>query len=74
MHANPVMMGGWGGSHNPIELYSLYRSNMKGIDYYNANYYQNQQVDDYLEQAMHATSEKEANQFWQKAQWMEQPV
>ncbi|ENH96641.1 dipeptide ABC transporter substrate-binding protein [Gracilibacillus halophilus YIM-C55.5] len=67
MHSHPVMMG-WG-SHNPVELYSLYHSEMQGIDYYNANYYQNSTVDQYLEQAMHAKSEEVAYQFWQKAQW-----
>ncbi|WP_208586987.1 ABC transporter substrate-binding protein [Gracilibacillus suaedae] len=67
MHANPVMMG-WG-SHDPIELYSLYHSSMQGIDYYNANYYQNEQVDQYLDQAIHASTEEEANEYWKLAQW-----
>ncbi len=67
MHANPVMMG-WG-SHDPIELYSLYHSSMQGIDYYNANYYQNEQVDHYLDQAIHARTEEEAYENWQLAQW-----
>lgn len=67
MHANPVMMG-WG-SHDPIELYSLYHSSMQGIDYYNANYYQNDQVDQYLDRAMNANTEEEAYENWQLAQW-----
>ncbi|MGP4042463.1 ABC transporter substrate-binding protein [Gracilibacillus sp. D59] len=67
MHANPVMMG-WG-SHDPIEIYSLYHSSMQGIDYYNANYYQNEQVDHYLDQAIHARTEDEANKYWKLAQW-----
>ncbi|UOQ85000.1 ABC transporter substrate-binding protein [Gracilibacillus salinarum] len=67
MHANPVMMG-WG-SHNPIELYSLYHSSMQGIDYYNANYYHNEKVDSYLDQALNAKTENEANEYWKLAQW-----
>ncbi len=67
MHANPVMMG-WG-SHDPIELYYLFGSEMKGIDYYNSNYYENEVVDEYLTKAIHATSDVEANQYWQSIQW-----
>ncbi|WP_058306532.1 ABC transporter substrate-binding protein [Gracilibacillus massiliensis] len=67
MHAHPVMMG-WG-SHNPTELYSLYHSDIQGIDYYNANYYQNEKVDQYLDQALSASSEEEAYNYWQLAQW-----
>lgn len=67
MHKEPVMMG-WG-SHNPLELYSLYHSSMSGIDFYNANYYENETVDYYLDQAMEAETEEEAITHWQAAQW-----
>ncbi|WP_163539916.1 ABC transporter substrate-binding protein [Gracilibacillus sp. YIM 98692] len=67
MFSNPVMMG-WG-SHDPIELYYLYSSAMKGQGYYNSNYYENKVVDQYFEKAIHARTEEEANQYWQKAQW-----
>ncbi|WP_077325489.1 ABC transporter substrate-binding protein [Virgibacillus siamensis] len=67
MHANPVMMG-WG-SHNPLEIYNLFSSKTKGKGFYNANYYSNPVVDTYLNKAMHATTQKEANKYWKKAQW-----
>lgn len=67
MYSNPVMMG-WG-SHDPLEIYNLYSSETRGIGYYNANYYENPIVDDYLNKAMRATSEEEANEYWKKAQW-----
>ncbi|MFC4025387.1 ABC transporter substrate-binding protein [Oceanobacillus longus] len=67
MYSHPVMMG-WG-SHDPLEIYNLYSSETRGIGYYNANYYSNPVVDEYLNQAMHATSEEEAHKYWKKAQW-----
>ncbi|RDW15025.1 ABC transporter substrate-binding protein [Oceanobacillus chungangensis] len=67
MFSNPVMMG-WG-SHDPIEMYNLYSSETRVIGYYNANYYANDVVDEYMNQALHATTEEEANSYWQKAQW-----
>ncbi|WP_249871579.1 ABC transporter substrate-binding protein [Oceanobacillus saliphilus] len=67
MYSHPVMMG-WG-SHDPLEIYNLYSSKTRGIGYYNANYYSNPVVDDYLNQALRATSEEEANSYWKKAQW-----
>ncbi|SHN22376.1 ABC transporter substrate-binding protein [Gracilibacillus kekensis] len=67
MHEHPVMMG-WG-SHNPLELYSLYHSDIRGMAYYNANYYQNEKVDHYLEQALAASSEEDAYKYWKLAQW-----
>ncbi|WP_240375676.1 ABC transporter substrate-binding protein [Bacillus piscicola] len=67
MYSHPVMMG-WG-SHDPLELYNLFSSNTRGIGHYNSNYYSNQTVDAYMEKALRARNEKEANQYWQKAQW-----
>ncbi|WP_067726369.1 ABC transporter substrate-binding protein [Oceanobacillus damuensis] len=67
MYSNPVMMG-WG-SHDPLEIYNLYSSETRGVGYYNANYYSNPSVDDYLNKALRATSESEANSYWKKAQW-----
>ncbi|ASN06948.1 ABC transporter substrate-binding protein [Virgibacillus necropolis] len=67
MHSNPVMMG-WG-SHDPLEMYNLYSSETSGKGFYNANYYSNSVVDEYMKEAMRATSQDEANSFWQKAQW-----
>lgn len=67
MHNSPVMMG-WG-SHDPLEMYNIYSSSTKGVGYYNINFYTNPFVDQYMEQAMRATTQEEANKYWQKAQW-----
>ncbi|MGJ9383567.1 ABC transporter substrate-binding protein [Salipaludibacillus sp. CF4.18] len=66
-HSHPVMMG-WG-SHDPLEMYFLYSSKYKGEGWYNSNYYSNEQVDQYMSQALEATSMDEANEYWQDAQW-----
>ncbi|MEG6532540.1 ABC transporter substrate-binding protein [Caldibacillus thermoamylovorans] len=67
MFSNPVMMG-WG-SHNPIEMYYLFSSQTKGMEYYNSNFYSNPVVDEYMNQALHANSVDEANKYWKIAQW-----
>lgn len=67
MYSNPVMMG-WG-SYTPLEMYNLYSSKTKGIGYYNANYYENPTVDEYLNQALNATTQEDALHYWQMAQW-----
>lgn len=67
MFSNPVMMG-WG-SHDPLEMYNIYSSSTKGEGFYNTNYYGNPTVDEYMEKAMRATTQDEANEYWKKAQW-----
>lgn len=67
MYAHPVIMG-WG-SHDPLEMYNIYSSNMQGERSYNANYYSNSTVDLYMERAIRATTQEEANMYWKKAQW-----
>lgn len=67
MYSNPVMMG-WG-SHDPLEMYNIYSSETMGEDFYNTNYYSNEIVDQYMEKAMKASSQEEANDYWKKAQW-----
>ena len=67
MHEHAVLLG-WG-SYNPLEMYHLYSGTMKGAGWYNAGYYQNEQVDAYLNQALLAVSEKEATEYWKLAQW-----
>ncbi len=67
MHANAVLFG-WG-SHDPLEMYYLYSSRFQGVDLFNAGYYSNPTVDRWMELALHAASEEEANEYWQKAQW-----
>lgn len=67
MHSNAVLFG-WG-SYDPLEMYNLYHSNTRGVGWYNAGYYSNSQVDEYLDKALVAKSEEEALQYWHKAQW-----
>ncbi len=67
MHSNIVVFG-WG-SHDQTEMYDLYYSTEATGDYYNAGYYANPEVDNYLDMAMGAASEEEAIAFWQAAQW-----
>jgi len=66
MHSNAILFG-WG-SHDQTEMWNLYHSTMRGVEYYNTGYYANEQVDNYLDLAMGATSEEEAIAFWQAAQ------
>jgi peptide/nickel transport system substrate-binding protein len=66
-HTNAVLFG-WG-SHDPLEMYNLYYSKNGGIEYYNAGFYVNPAVDEYMDKALAATSEQEANEYWKKAQW-----
>ena len=67
MYSNVIVFG-WG-SHDPTEVYNLYHSSMRGIDYYNTGYYANKAIDNYLDLAMGAASVEEANAFWKDAQW-----
>ena len=67
LHSNPILMG-WGG-YDPYEMYTVYASKYAGVEWYNTGYYQNPKVDNYFEEALRATSEKEALDFWKKAQW-----
>lgn len=67
MHSNAVMMG-WG-SHDPLEMFNIYSSETRGEGFYNTNFYSNPAADDYMEKAMRATTQEEANSYWQKAQW-----
>lgn len=67
MYSNAVLFG-WG-SHDPLEMYNLYHSKTAGEGYYNTGYYANPTVDSYMDQALAATTEEEANAYWQNAQW-----
>jgi ABC-type dipeptide transport system, periplasmic component len=67
MHSNAILFG-WG-SHDQIEMNNLYNSKYMGVDYYNAGYYSNATVDEYLNKALSANNENEANEYWKKAQW-----
>ncbi|WZL73300.1 ABC transporter substrate-binding protein [Clostridiaceae bacterium 35-E11] len=65
--SNALLLG-WG-SHDPLEMYNLYHSKYKGKEWYNTSYYANVKVDDYMEKALAAVDEEEANDYWKKAQW-----
>lgn len=67
MYSDAIMFG-WG-SHDPLEMYNLYSSSYKGVDYYNSGYYFNPTVDEYMNKALATTNDKEAISYWQKAQW-----
>lgn len=67
MYSNAIMFG-WG-SQDPIEMYNLYSSKYRGVDYYNSGFYMNPKVDEYLNKAMSSISEADALQYWKKAQW-----
>ena len=67
LHKDAILMG-WG-SQDPLEMYNVYSSKMKGVEWYNPGYYENQKVDEYMEKALQARTEEEANEYWKKAQW-----
>ncbi|WP_235941545.1 ABC transporter substrate-binding protein [Paenibacillus puerhi] len=67
MHASPVLFG-WG-SHDPLEMYHVYSAKYQGVEYYNPGYYRNDTVEDYMNKALRAKTEKEAMDYWKKAQW-----
>ena len=67
LHKDAILMG-WG-SQDPLEMYNVYSSKMKGVEWYNPGYYENQKVDEYMEKALQARSEEEANEYWKKTQW-----
>lgn len=67
MYSNAVLLG-WG-SHDPHEMYNIYGGENAGVDFYNTGYYQNKTVNEYFEKALRATNEKEAIEYWKKAQW-----
>ncbi|WP_309121798.1 ABC transporter substrate-binding protein [Paenibacillus sp.] len=67
MYSNAVLYG-WG-SHDPLEMYNLYSSKNAGVDLYNTGFYKNDIVDEYLNEALAATTAEEANEYWKKAQW-----
>jgi peptide/nickel transport system substrate-binding protein len=67
MHSNAVLFG-WG-SHNPLEMYNLFYSETAGKGWYNTGFYSNPAVDAYMDKALAAGDDAEANSYWQKALW-----
>ncbi len=66
-HSNAVLFG-WG-SHDPLEMYNLHSSKNRGVGWYNAGFYSNPAVDQYMDKALAAGSEDKALEYWKKAQW-----
>lgn len=66
MHSQPVLFG-WG-SHDPTEMYNIYHSSFGGVEFFNTGYYANPVIDDYMDLALAAPSQEEANVFWRAAQ------
>ena len=64
-HSNVVLYG-WG-SHNPLEVYHLYRSKLAGSGYYNTGYYANPTVDAHLEAAQASSSLEVSWPAWKAA-------
>ncbi|MFC4099371.1 ABC transporter substrate-binding protein [Paenibacillus xanthanilyticus] len=67
MYSEAVLFG-WG-SLDPLEMYNVYSSKFAGVDYFNPGHYRSAAVDGYMEQALAASDEEQANAFWKKAQW-----
>lgn len=67
MHSNAVLFG-WG-SYDPLEMYNLYSGVTRGEGFYNTGYYENPAVDEHMNRALAATTEEEAINHWQLAQW-----
>jgi peptide/nickel transport system substrate-binding protein len=67
MHSNAVLFGF--GSLDQTEMHNLYYGQRTGNNYHNAGFYKNKKVDQYLDQAMRASSVENATPFWKKAQW-----
>ena len=63
--AEPLMWG-WG-AHTPMELYNIYHTLEGGSAEYSP--YSNEKVDQYMDEALAATSLEESYELWKKAQW-----
>ena len=58
-----------GGRHNPNQFFESHMPDMAGKGWTNITFYDNPVVTKYLEKAMKAPSEDEANKYWKMAQW-----
>ncbi len=60
------LMWGWG-AHTPMELYNIYHTLEGGTAEYSP--YANAAVDQYMDEALAATSLEDSYELWKKAQW-----
>jgi peptide/nickel transport system substrate-binding protein len=66
MHQQPVLFGF--GSHSATEMRAVHHSEYRGQGYFNSGYYINPQVDQALDDALHAASWSASLPHWQRAQ------
>lgn len=60
----------WGGGrHHPHQLYTMNSSKVIDTGYNNMPNYSNPVVDEYLDKAITAVTQEEANKYWKLAQW-----
>lgn len=64
---NAVIWGG--GRHHPHPIYTTYHSSVINQGYNNLTHYTNPVVDSYLDKAVQASNQEEANRYWKLAQW-----
>lgn len=57
------------GTHDPSVIYNLFYSKHQGEGFNNSSYYKNEKVDEYIDSALQAKSQEEANNYWKKVQW-----
>ncbi|MGO1357165.1 ABC transporter substrate-binding protein [Alkalibacterium gilvum] len=58
------------GSHNPMDVYRYYHSSQMGVGVIgNPSSYSNPKVDEYIDRALVASTEEEANENWRLSQW-----
>lgn len=69
IHREAVLFGF--GSGDPSELYNLYYGGAANtaVEWDNAGFYSNETVNSYIDKALDCEDEKEALEYWQKAQW-----
>lgn len=60
------LLWGWG-AHTPMELYNMYHTVEGGSAVYSP--YANEKVDQYMDEALAASSLEESYELWKKAQW-----
>src|SRR5690606_14666458 len=54
---------------SPLEVYSLYRSDWAGIDYFNVGYFADAAVDAHFARGQAAASLEAAYEAWRLAEW-----
>lgn len=67
MHSHPILFAG--GRHHPHQFFTMHHPSLAGISYNNIVYLDNPVVNNYMEQAMHASTPEKANEYWKLAQW-----